>query len=113
MGITRGRALGTAAGAVIGICAAFTATVGGATAALPRTTTAQRNAIEAAEQYISEQPFSKAGLIQQLASSAGDGYGRAVAAYAVNHIKVKWNTEAVLDAKQYLSEQPFSKAGLF
>jgi Host cell surface-exposed lipoprotein len=109
MSIISRRVLCVLVTAAMGVPSIF---VSGAAASSPRTTTAQRNAIAAAQGYLSEQSFSKAGLIQQLASSAGEGYGEAVAVYAVDHIKVNWNNEAVADAKQYLQLQPFSKVGL-
>lgn len=110
MRISTRRILGLGVAATIGVSASF---VSGATADLPRTTAAQRNAIQQAEQYLSFQAFSKAGLIRQLSSSAGSGYPYAVAVYAVNHIRVNWNTEAVAAAKNYLALQGFSKVGLF
>jgi hypothetical protein len=79
---------------------------------LPRVTVAQANAIQAAKDYLQETPFSRAGLIEQLSSSAGSGFPMAVAVFAVNHIKVNWNTEAVQAAKNYLQESAFSRSGL-
>jgi hypothetical protein len=78
----------------------------------PRLTVPQKNAINAAEDYLNESPFSKQGLIQQLSSSAGSGFPRAVAIFAVNHVHVNWDTEAVEAAKNYLKESPFSKQAL-
>lgn len=78
----------------------------------PPMTVAEQNAIAAAHEYLSTMAFSRAGLIQQLASSAGEGYGTAVATFAVDHITVDWNAEAVKSAREYLSTQPFSRAGL-
>ena len=43
--------------------------------------------------------MSRAGLIRQLSSKAADGYKRKDAVFAVNHIKVNWNKEAVQSAK--------------
>lgn len=75
-------------------------------------TAGQTNAIAAAQQYLSMEGFSKAGLIGQLDSPEGDGYSVADATFAVDHLKVNWNTEAVKSAKDYLSSQPFSCSGL-
>jgi hypothetical protein len=41
-------------------------------------------AAKAAKDYLTNQPFSRAGLIQQLESSAGDGFTHAQAVYGVN-----------------------------
>jgi host cell surface-exposed lipoprotein len=75
-------------------------------------TTAQENAIGSAEAYLSVSGFSRAGLIQQLSSSYGDGYSKADATFAVNHLDVDWNQQAVRSARDYLSTSHFSRAGL-
>ncbi|WP_071769709.1 Ltp family lipoprotein [Burkholderia ubonensis] len=72
----------------------------------------QHNAARSAKQYLSMQGFSRNGLIQQLSSSAGDGYDVADATVAVDSLKIDWNEEAVMSAKQYLSMQGFSCKGL-
>src|SRR4051812_43399472 len=51
----------------------------------PSYTKSQENAIEAAKQYLNSQAFSKQGLIEQLSSSAGSGYPRKDAVFAVKH----------------------------
>jgi hypothetical protein len=71
-----------------------------------------RNAVRSAQQYLSLQGFSRDGLIQQLSSSAGDGYDVADATAAVDSLNVDWNENAVKSAKQYLSIQGFSCKGL-
>ncbi len=75
-------------------------------------TKAQKNAIKSAKNYLEFTGFSKKGLIRQLSSSAGDGYSKADATYAVNHIKVDWNEQAAKSAKQYQDMLPMSRAGL-
>jgi hypothetical protein len=82
--------------------------------AKPRYTVAEQNALESAENYLSEgMGFSKAGLIDQLSSSYGEGFTKADAVFAVNHVKVNWYKQAVLSAKNYLSEgMGFSRASL-
>ena len=72
----------------------------------------QQQAIGSAKDYLSFQAFSRKGLIQQLSSKYGEGFSRADATFAVNHIQVDWNKEAVQSAKDYLSTQHFSRAGL-
>jgi ABC-type lipoprotein release transport system permease subunit len=78
----------------------------------PEMTTSQKNAVESAKNYVDIQAFSKKGLIQQLSSSAGDGFPRADARFAVNHIHVDWNEQAVKSAREYLDTQSFSKSSL-
>jgi hypothetical protein len=80
--------------------------------AKPKYTVAQQNAIEAAKAYLDMAGFSRAGLIKQLSSQYGEGYKKADAVFAVNHIKVDWNKEAVESAKSYLAMTSFSRAGL-
>ena len=78
----------------------------------PHYTMSQQQAIGSAKDYLSFQAFSRKGLIQQLSSKYGEGFSRADATFAVNHIQVDWNKEAVQSAKDYLSTQHFSRAGL-
>jgi hypothetical protein len=78
----------------------------------PKMTLSQKNAVEAAERYIDFSPFSRLGLIRQLSSSAGDGYSKADATYAVDHITVDWNAQAYKAAKNYLDFSSFSRSGL-
>lgn len=80
--------------------------------AAPKVTVAQEQAIEAAQSYIDMSAFSKKGLIEQLSSSAGDGYSKADVKYAVEHITVDWNAEAREAAKNYLEMSHFSRADL-
>lgn len=62
----------------------------------------QQQAIESAQNYLSEgQGFSRAGLIQQLSSSYGEGFPKAVAVFAVDHLNVNWFQQAVESAKNY------------
>jgi hypothetical protein len=75
-------------------------------------TTAQKNAVKAAQDYLELKGFSKQGLIDQLSSSAGDGYAVKDATIAVNTLKVNWNEQAARAAKEYLKISPFSCSGL-
>lgn len=72
----------------------------------------QRQAVRSAKQYLSMQGFSRAGLIQQLSSDAGDGYKVADATAAVDSLNVDWDQQAVKSAKTYLNMQGFSCKGL-
>lgn len=80
----------------------------------PELTVEQENAIRSAENYLEFMPFSKQGLIDQLSSSAGDGYPQDVATFAVEHIEgdVDWNEQAVKAAESYLDLMSFSRSGL-
>jgi hypothetical protein len=78
----------------------------------PEMTTSQENAVESAKSYLAMSAFSKQGLIDQLSSAAGDGFPRADAVFAVNHIDVDWNEQAVKSAEEYLKMTSFSKSGL-
>jgi hypothetical protein len=75
-------------------------------------TKSQSEAIDAAKNYLSLMPLSKKGLIRQLSSNAGDGFPKADATFAVNHIKVDYNKQAYLSAQNYLELMSYSKAGL-
>jgi hypothetical protein len=77
-------------------------------------TVSQQQALTSAQSYLSDgQGFSRAGLIQQLSSSAGEGFGVADATWAVDHSGADWNAQAVMSAKGYMSDgQGFSRAGL-
>jgi outer membrane PBP1 activator LpoA protein len=69
----------------------------------------QDNAVQAAQDYLGSQAFSRSDLISQLKY---DGYSQAEAVYAVNHISVDWYEQAAESAKEYLSSQPFSRSDL-
>ena len=78
----------------------------------PKLTKSQEQAIRSAENYLSFAPFSRKGLIRQLSSSAGDGFPKADAVYAVDHIDVDWKEQAAKAAQNYLEITSFSRAGL-
>ena len=75
-------------------------------------TAPQKNAVRSAKQYLSMSGFSRAGLINQLSSSAGDGYKVADATAAVDSLDVDWNRQAVKSANLYLGMSGFSCKGL-
>ena|SRR6056297_278666 len=72
----------------------------------------QKNAQRSAQQYLSSQGFSRAGLIEQLSSSYGDRYSVNDATIAVDSLSVNWNAQAAKSAKQYLEIMGFSCSGL-
>jgi hypothetical protein len=71
----------------------------------PEMTAGQENALKAAQDYIDLSGFSKAGLIEQLSSKAGEGFSRADATFAANHVGADWNAEAV-EAAQDSTSRP-------
>jgi len=76
-------------------------------------TGAQQQAVDAAEDYLSEgQGFSEQGLVQQLTSSAGAGFTEAQAEYAINSLHPDWDAQAVDSAKGYMQMGGFSQASL-
>jgi hypothetical protein len=78
----------------------------------PRMTASQREALESAQSYVDLSGFSKRGLLKQLTSSYGEGFGKSDAQYAVDHVKVDWNAEAVEAGQGYLDLGGFSRNGL-
>lgn len=72
----------------------------------------QKNAARSAKNYISFKGFSRDGLIQQLSSSAGDGYKIEDATIAVDSLDIDYNEQAVRSAENYLSFKGFSCNGL-
>ena len=71
--------------------------------------TGDNEALAAAKQYLSTEPFSAGGLVAQLEFSK---FTASQASYGVAHCGANWNTQAYLAAKQYLSTEAFSLSGL-
>ena len=82
--------------------------------AAPTYTPAQQQAIDAAENYLTDGTgFSRKGLIQQLHSHYGNGFSKKLAVFAVDHVSVNWDHQAEICAKNYLNDgEGFSYAGL-
>jgi hypothetical protein len=78
----------------------------------PKLTSGQENALAAAENYLSIAAFSRNGLIRQSSSDAADGYSKADATYAADHVKVNYKEQAAKAAKNYLEISPFSRSGM-
>ena len=72
-------------------------------------TTSQRNAIDRAKSYLSIMYFSRQGLIEQLEY---EGFSTSDATFAVDHISVDWNSQALGKAQDYLETMPFSYSGI-
>jgi hypothetical protein len=75
-------------------------------------TFAMDNALAAAQNYLEVSPFSRQGLIDQLSSEYGSGFGVEDATWAVGQLNVDWKQQAVRAAKNYLDVSPFSHQGL-
>jgi hypothetical protein len=78
----------------------------------PELTSGQVNALESAENYLDIGGMSKAGLIQQLSSPAGDDFSKADATFAANNVDADFKKEAVESAQNYLDISPMSKNAL-
>jgi len=79
----------------------------------PEMTSGQERALQSAEEYLGLTGMSKAGLIEQLSSSAGSGFSKSDATYAANHVDADFKKEAVEAARDYLKISPMSKDNLF
>jgi hypothetical protein len=75
----------------------------------PELTTAQRNAIDKALDYLNYTSFSRISLIRQLEF---EGFKRADAKFAVDSLDVDWREQAYLKAVDYLDYTSFSLKGL-
>jgi hypothetical protein len=75
-------------------------------------TLAMQNALGAAQDYLDYTAFSRMGLIDQLSSQYGDGFGVEDATWAVSQSDVDWRLQAVKSAKDYLDYSSFSRQGL-
>lgn len=60
-----------------------------------------KSALKSAENYNKIIPMSKAGLLAQLTSEAGDKFSPEAGQYAVDNIKADWNENALKSAKTY------------
>jgi hypothetical protein len=83
-----------------------------APAVVPAVPPQEQQAIGAAQDYLNFSAFSRQGLIDQLDSSAGDGYPVDVATAAVDSLNQDWNAQAAKSAQQYLNYTHFSCSGL-
>lgn len=79
----------------------------------PAMTVAEQQAVDSAQSYLDMgKGFSRSGLIEQLTSSAGEGFAVADATYAVDQLNPDWNAQAVESAKGYMEMGGFSHASL-
>ena len=76
-------------------------------------TVSQQQALDSPKSYLDMGTgFSRAGLIDQLSSSAGDQFSVADATWAVDHSGADWYAQAVMSAKGYMKMGGFSRASL-
>ena len=87
--------------------ASTTTTTAPAAPAAPALSPQQELAAQAAENYLRLSGFSRAGLIKQLSSEAGDGYSVKDATAAVDSLSIDWNEQAVRSAEAYLKLTAF------
>lgn len=75
----------------------------------PEVTKGQEQALRKAESYLDLSAFSKKGLADQLEY---EGFSKADAEWAVDHVDVDWNEQAVKKALSYLEHSAFSESEL-
>ena len=72
-------------------------------ASSPAMTVAQQQAVDAAQGYLQMgSGFSYESLLQQLTSSAGNGFSKADAEFAINYLHPDWDQQAVDAGQGYL-----------
>src|SRR5699024_429874 len=72
-----------------------------------------KNALNSAKNYQEILPMSKAGLFDQLTSSAGDQYPEDAAQYAIDNLKADYKENALKAAENYQDIMPMSDSELF
>jgi hypothetical protein len=100
--------------AAVSSAAASSARSTAAAPASPPMTTAQQQAVEGAQGYLAMGTgFSYQGLLNQLTSSAGNGFAKSDAEFAIKYLNPNWDQQAVEAAKGYLTMGTgFSEQGL-
>ncbi|MEB7436206.1 Ltp family lipoprotein [Mammaliicoccus sciuri] len=72
-----------------------------------------KNALKSAQDYQEFMPMSKAGLYDQLTSSAGDQYPEDAAQYAIDNLDADYKENALKSAENYQEFMPMSDKELF
>ncbi|MBF0772860.1 hypothetical protein E4T86_02335 [Mammaliicoccus sciuri] len=72
-----------------------------------------KNALKSAQDYQEVMPMSKAGLYDQLTSSAGDQYPEDAAQYAIDNLEADYKENALKSAESYQEIMPMSDKELF
>lgn len=76
-------------------------------------TTAQQQAVTAAQQYLDlGSGFSYKGLLNQLTSAEGSGFHPSDAKFAISYLHPDWNKQAVESAESYMKMGGFSRSSL-
>ena len=72
-----------------------------------------KNALKAAQNYLTVMPFSEKGLYDQLTSEHGNKFPADAAQYAIDNLEVDYKAQALKAAKNYLTIMPMSDQELF
>lgn len=72
-----------------------------------------KNALKSAQDYQEFMPMSKAGLYDQLTSSAGEQYPEDAAQYAIDNLDANYKENALKSAENYQEFMPMSDKELF
>ena len=75
----------------------------------PNETVSQKNAVKAAQSYLSYTAFSRNGLVAQLEY---EKFSQSDAVYGADNSGADWNKQAAKAAKQYMSYSAFSRGSL-
>ena len=70
--------------------------------------TEYKSALRKAKIYANDMNMSKAAILDQLTSDAGDKFAQSDAQYAVDHVKADWNKNALKSAESYQKDQDMS-----
>lgn len=72
-----------------------------------------KNALRKAESYAKTMYMSKAGIYDQLTSSAGEGFTPEAAQYAIDTIQWDWNANALKKAESYQESMAMSPSAIY
>lgn len=72
-----------------------------------------KNALRKAESYAKTMYMSKAGIYDQLTSSAGEGFTPEAAQYAIDTIQWDWNANALKKAESYQENMAMSPSAIY
>ncbi|WP_262847513.1 Ltp family lipoprotein [Mumia quercus] len=75
-------------------------------------TESQKEAVQAAEDYVAVTAVSRTGLIRHLVTLKGGTVSEADATFAADHVDADWNAEAVEAAEGYMEQGGFDRQSL-
>ncbi|MBU3172759.1 Ltp family lipoprotein [Clostridium estertheticum] len=81
--------------------------------AKPTVPTEYISALAKAETYGTMMDMSKAGIYDQLISSAGDKFSPKSAQYAIDNVKIDWNANALKKAQTYQKTMAMSPSAVY